>query len=85
MINDGTYKFIDPTKNSAALNYYLYPEVLNNLNSDEVEIQATFSVPGVQAARRRSDVAGGGSVYYEAVDGPARIRTSTARLIATSP
>ena len=35
VINDGTYKFIDPTKNSAALNYYLYPEVLDNLNSDE--------------------------------------------------
>ena len=70
LINDGTYNFIDPTKNSAAVNNYLYPPVLNNLTSDEAQVQATATVPVWKLDGGDLTVAGGGSIAYEAVNGP---------------
>ena len=70
VINDGTYNFIDPTKNSASVNSYLYPDVRNTLTSDEQQIQATFSVPVYKLPGGDLTIAGGGSIAHEAVNGP---------------
>lgn len=70
LINNGQYNFVDPTKNSAAVNNYLYPDVMNTLTSDEQQIQATLSAPLFKLAGGDFTLAGGGSITHEAVFGP---------------
>jgi iron complex outermembrane receptor protein len=70
VIADGTYNFVDPTKNSQAVKNYLMPTNISNASSDLYQGQvsvtkALFKLPGGDA---RLGV--GGSVYYEAVDDP---------------
>src|SRR6185437_6831985 len=70
VINDGTYNFLDPTKNSAAINKYVYPQVINNLSSDEAQVQATATVPVYKLDGGDLTVAGGGAITYEGINGP---------------
>jgi iron complex outermembrane receptor protein len=70
VINDGSYNFIDPSRNSQATRDYLTPTNINDSSSDLYQIQASvakelFALPGGNA-----QLAVGGSVFYEAIDAP---------------
>lgn len=70
VIADGSYNFVDPSQNSAAINSYLMPTNITDASSDLYQGQvsvnkALFKLPGGDA-----ELGFGGSVYYEAVDSP---------------
>jgi len=70
VINDGSYNFIDPSRNSQATRDYLTPTNITDSSSDLYQIQASvakdlFALPGGNA-----QLAVGGSVFYEAIDAP---------------
>lgn len=70
VVADGTYNFVNPSLNSAAVNNYLKPESRIDDSSDLYQAQVTighnlFELPGGPL-----QLGVGGSVYYEAVDAP---------------
>jgi iron complex outermembrane receptor protein len=69
-INTGTYNFVDPTQNSAAVRSALSPTIRSTATSDQDMIQGVitkslFNLPGGAL-----QLGVGGSVRYEAVDDP---------------
>lgn len=70
VIADGTYNFVNPSLNSAAINNYLTPENITDASSDLYQAQFTvgkalFDLPGGPL-----QVGVGGSIFYEAVNAP---------------
>jgi len=70
VVKDGSYNFVNPGQNSAAINSYLAPTSVQNDASDLYQLQATLgksiaTLPGGPLA-----VAVGASVYYEGVNSP---------------
>jgi len=70
LINDGTYNFINPTANSAAVRNYLTPTKINNSTSDQYQIQATLKTQLVDLPGGPLEIGGGVSERYEAIDAP---------------
>jgi iron complex outermembrane receptor protein len=70
VINDGSYNFIDTSTNSKALNDYLYPDNINNLSSEEAQLQATAQKALYKLWGGDLTLAVGASIAYEAVDMP---------------
>lgn len=70
VIADGTYNFVNPSQNSAAVRSYLSPESNKDATSDMYQVQATFGKPLLQLPGGSLQLGVGGSVRYEAVDAP---------------
>jgi iron complex outermembrane receptor protein len=70
LINDGTYNFINPTQNSAAVRNYLTPTATNTSTSDQYQIQGTVHGDIVDLPGGALQLALGLSERYEAVDAP---------------
>ena len=71
VVNDGTYNFLTPSANSAALQNYLTPTQINKSSSELYQAQASlthdfFTLPG----GGHLQVAVGGAIRYESVDNP---------------
>ena len=69
-IAQGTYNFVNPERNSAAVRDYLSPENITHDSSDLYQAQLTvtkklFDLPGGPL-----QLGFGGSIFYEAVDAP---------------
>jgi iron complex outermembrane receptor protein len=69
-VADGSYNFVNPSLNSAAVRNYLAPTLDANAKSQEFQVQgsidhAFFDLPGGPL-----NVAVGGSIRYESVDDP---------------
>ncbi|WP_025587552.1 TonB-dependent receptor domain-containing protein [Sphingomonas sp. UNC305MFCol5.2] len=69
-IAQGTYNFVNPERNSAAIRDYLSPENITHDSSDLYQAQLTvtkklFDLPGGPL-----QLGFGGSIFYEAVDAP---------------
>lgn len=70
VIADGTYNFVNPSANSAAVNSYLKPNDVANASSDEDQVQATFTAPLFALPGGDLTLVGGTSISYEAVNAP---------------
>ncbi|OYY71604.1 TonB-dependent receptor domain-containing protein [Sphingomonas sp. 28-63-12] len=70
VIGDGTYNFVNPELNSAAVNNYLRPDNITNATSDLYQVQATFNKALFDLPGGPLQLGGGGSFYYEAVNAP---------------
>jgi len=69
-INTGTYNFVDPTQNSAAVRAALSPAVRTRATSDEDMIQGVVTKDLFQLPGGALQLGVGGSVRYEAVNDP---------------
>lgn len=70
VIADGSYNFLDPSKNTAATNSYLKPDNVNFSSSDQVQLQANMGFKLADLPGGPLQVAVGGSERYEAVNAP---------------
>ncbi|MBB5728022.1 TonB-dependent receptor domain-containing protein [Sphingomonas prati] len=70
VIADGTYNFVNPSLNSAAVNDYLTPENVSNASSDLYQAQATVSKTLFDLPGGPLQLGVGGSIFYEAIDAP---------------
>jgi len=70
VIADGSYNFVDPTQNSAAIQDYLTPTAISNASSDQYQIQATISTELMDLPGGPLQLGFGGSIRYEAIDAP---------------
>ncbi len=70
VIADGTYNFVDPSKNSTAVRDYLTPVNVNDSSSDLVHGQFVLGTSLADLPGGPLQIAAGGSIYYEAVDAP---------------
>lgn len=70
VIADGTYNFVNPSANSAAMQSYLAPELNVDASSDLYQVQASVSKALFQLPGGPVQLAVGGSLFYEAVDSP---------------
>ncbi|MFA5964823.1 MAG: TonB-dependent receptor [Sphingomonas sp.] len=70
VIADGSYNFVNPSANSAAVINYLTPTSITNDSSDLDQVQFTARKPLTQLPGGPLQLALGGSVFYEAVNAP---------------
>ncbi len=70
VIADGSYNFVNPSQNSAAVRAYLSPESNKPSSSDLYELQATIGKPLLALPGGDLQLAVGASVRYEAIDAP---------------
>ncbi|KTF70375.1 TonB-dependent receptor [Sphingomonas sp. WG] len=70
VIADGTYNFVNPSANSAAVMNYLMPENVTNASSDLYQAQVSFKKAVMDLPGGPLNVGFGGSIFYEAVDSP---------------
>lgn len=70
VIKDGSYNFINPQANGAAINSFLTPTRVQTDTSDLYEAQASIQKSLFRLPGGPLKVAVGGSVYYEAVNSP---------------
>lgn len=70
VVADGSYNFVNPAANSAAVNNYLTPENRTDDTSDLYQVQASVSHTLFQLPGGPLQLGVGGSIYYEAVDAP---------------
>jgi len=77
VVNDGTFNFVDPTKNNTFIpslnmtaNQYLFPVNTQNMSSDEAQVKASITAPLYKLPGGDLTVVVGGSITYEAIDDP---------------
>lgn len=70
VIADGSYNFIDPSQNTAAVNSYLKPTNITNAASDLAQVQATVSAPLYALPGGDLTLAVGTAIAYEGVNAP---------------
>ncbi|MEI9850735.1 MAG: TonB-dependent receptor [Sphingomonas sp.] len=70
VVADGSYNFVNPSQNSAAVRDYLSPENRTNDSSDLYELQATLGKPVLELPGGALELGLGASIRYEAVDAP---------------
>ena len=77
-VNDGTFNFLDPTKNNTPLtalngqtvNQYVYPHDITNMTSDEAEVTMSVTAPLYKLPGGDLTVVVGADIRYEAIDDP---------------
>jgi iron complex outermembrane receptor protein len=70
VIADGSYNFVNPSLNGAAVRDYLSPENNTDASSDMYQFQVTLGKPLLQLPGGPLQLGVGGSIRYEAVDSP---------------
>ncbi len=70
VIADGTYNFVNPSQNSAALREYVTPVNITDASSDLYQAQVTVSKSMFELPGGPVQVGVGASVFYEAVNAP---------------
>ncbi|MBC9034747.1 TonB-dependent receptor [Sphingomonas sp. JC676] len=69
-IAQGTYNFVNPERNSAAIRDYLSPENITHDSSDLYQAQFTVAKKLLDLPGGPLQLGFGGSIFYEAVDAP---------------
>ncbi len=70
VIAQGTYNFVNPERNSAAIRDYLSPENITHDSSDLYQAQFTVAKKLLDLPGGPLQIGFGGSIFYEAVDAP---------------
>ncbi|QDH25991.1 TonB-dependent receptor [Neokomagataea tanensis] len=69
-INDGSYNFVDPSKNSSAVRNFIAPTAIQNAHSAEYSAQATLSKGLMRLPGGNLDLAIGGNIRRETLNAP---------------
>ncbi|MBX9816179.1 MAG: TonB-dependent receptor [Proteobacteria bacterium SG_bin5] len=72
VIGDGSYNFVNPAANSAAINNFVRPDNITNASSDLYQAQVSFNRGFFRLPGGPIQVGVGATVYYEAVNSPSQ-------------